>query len=436
MNRLLVFLLALPIIATAEVAPNLLTLKDAVRKGLDFSLEVKKAESAMKAAQDDYRSAEALLFPEISLAASGGTTKSPTSYIPGSVTSANNHSESYSAQLQLAQPLYKGGAVTSGLSSAKLKKDQASQNLFSAKQNYVYSVIDSFYLGAQSQLTLDLAKENRNVLKSYAKITTQYANIGRSKNIDRLQAEANYSLSEAEVLSSESSLQTSLQDLYRLLGSTSETDLRLDTNLALQPVETGNLQQLYEKAVANNPDLRVLQLTAQGVRYDNDVKMSTHYPDLTLNGNYGYASPDRVNWFQKTSETYSLTLNLKIPLFSGLSSLSQSARYGEDLYQAEKNVAIKEHDLQKTLAQALATLTRNFNQLKLTQDSAGAARKAMDRAMRDYRSGLISSTDVLSIQNTRYSAEKQYLSSQYSYQRQILSLRRDLGIDLEKTYVK
>jgi outer membrane protein TolC len=40
----------------------------------------------------------------------------------------------------------------------------------------------------------------------------------------------------------------------------------------------------------------------------------------------------------------------------------------------------------------------------------------------------------LNIQRTRFDADKQYAEAQYSYQLQVLQLRRDLGTDLEKTY--
>src|SRR5688500_19848285 len=52
------------------------------------------------------------------------------------------------------------------------------------------------------------------------------------------------------------------------------------------------------------------------------------------------------------------------------------------------------------LAKSMATITREFNRLKLTQTSAAGARRAMDVALRDYRNGLLSSLDVLNIQRS------------------------------------
>ncbi len=413
-------------------AQNSVTLNDAIRKGLAFSPEIQKADSEKRAADDNYKIAQSKLFPTVNFKASGGTQKRSSAFLSSGV--SGGISETYDARIEAEQILFQGGVVVSGLSAAKLERDGKLQRVFATKQDYTYKIIEAYLNAAESQVLLEISKENRQVLKAYADITARYAAIGRSKNIDRLQAEASYNLSEAQVLQSESELERNRQELMRLLGTPDATQ-PLDTQIPAQSVETGGLDQLYKKALENNPDIKALQMEVESLKYANRVKMSTHRPKLTLNGAYGYGSPDRVNWIEKNSELYSLTLNLTVPLFSGFSSFAESDAYSQTLIQKEKDLQIKQIELQKSLAKALATVQREFNRLKLTQASAASSKRAMDAGIRDYRNGLLSSTDVLNIQRTRFDADRQYTSAQFSYNRQVLSLRRDLGIDLEKTYV-
>ena len=224
------------------------------------------------------------------------------------------------------------------------------------------------------------------------------------------------------------------QELLRLIGDFDEKK-QLDTDYAVQPVELGTLEQLSEKAMANNPEIRALQFEVDSLRYTNRARMQPYRPRLTLNGAYGYGSPDRTNWIDRQAEQYSLTLNLVVPLFRGFASFAESDVFAEQLVQREKDLAIRRVDLRRSLARALVTVHREFNRLKLTKLSAGSAQRAMEAGLKDYRSGLLSSTDVLNIQRTRFEADRQFTTAQFSYGRQILSLRRDLGVDLEKTYV-
>lgn len=430
---LVLALISLNLYAQPAKPPASIRLSDAIRQGLAFSPEIQKAESEKRAADDRYKIAQSRLFPTVNLRASGGSTKGSSAYSatgrPGGVT------QTYDAHLEAEQVLFQGGVVLAGLSAAKLERDMRMQRIFASKQDYTYRIIEAYLNASEAQALLEISKENRQILKAYADITARYAAIGRSKNIDRLQAEASYNLSEAQVLQSESELERNRQELLQLLGDPHSL-LPLDTQISAQSVETGDLNQLYKKALENNPEIKALQLEVESLKYANRVKMAEFRPKLTLNGTYGYDSPDRVRWIGKDiAEEYSVTLNLTVPLFRGFSSFAESDANAQALIQKEKDLQIKQIGLQKSLAKALATVQREFNRLKLTQSSAASSKRAMDAGIRDYRNGLLSSTDVLNIQRTRFDADRQYTSAQFSYNRQVLSLRRDLGIDLEQTYV-
>lgn len=408
-----------------------LTLKDSIRKGLSGSFEVQRAEASRRQADSDYSLVEAKLFPTIEAKGTVGSTKYSNSR---SSSSLSGNVESYKALLTFSQPLYAGGTTFAGLSAAKLSLKKAQQELFSAKQDYILEIVKSYYEMAENKVLLDLALEYRDNLKSYAAITARYARIGRSKNIDRLQSESNYHLSEAQVLDAETKYETARQDLARLLSLESDAELEIDPNMKAQPVETGSLNELYQRAVENNPAIAALSYQVDYTRKANRVKMGSHFPQLTLDGNWGYDSRDRPSWFDKDSETSSVMLNLTIPLFSGLSGFAQNSYNNDELVKAERDLAIAKRDLRKDLSESVATMSKQFERIKLTKTSAESARKAMLVAIRDYRNGLLSSTDVLNIQRTGYDADKTHTEAQYSYLTGVLNLRYNLGTDLERVY--
>ncbi len=416
-----------------QAATTSLSIPQSIRKGLEFSLEIKKAESKKREADQAYRQARSKVFPTLDLNAAGGTEKR--SLANSTNQTGSGVSDTYRARLDLEQPLYQGGVIWAGISAAETKKEAASQNLFAVKQNYIYDIIDAYYRAAEAQILLSHARNNQRILKGYANITRRYASIGRSKRIDYLQAESSYKLSEAQVLASESQMEQNRQDLVRLLGLT-ESNVQLETEIKTAKYEPLTAEKLYQKAVLQNPEIRAARLEVESLKNENKVKMINHRPKLSVVGSYGYDARDRMDWFKDNSEAYALTLNLKIPLFSGLSSFAESDQYREQLLQKERDLAIKQMDLRKSLAKTVAALDREFQRLKLTQESATTLQTAYETALRDYRNGLISANDVLNIQRTRYDAERQFTSTQFAYNRLILTLRRDLGEDLEKEYTR
>jgi outer membrane protein TolC len=119
---MLSFVIALPN-GQCEQAP--LTLEKSIQRGLASSVELQRANSEQKASEDQFREAEAKLFPTLNLNASGGTTKVSRNATPGLADGSTGISELYKARLDLEQPLFYGGVITSGIAAAKLNRDIA-----------------------------------------------------------------------------------------------------------------------------------------------------------------------------------------------------------------------------------------------------------------------------------------------------------------------
>lgn len=428
--------LLIVLVATAAHAEAVLDIRTAIQKGLSYSPDLQKAQSEIREADGSYRFAESRIFPTINAEGITKTTRSPVTYDPATGASQTKtlYRESYTAQLTMVQPIYQGGALTAGISFANTERKIAQQMYFKAKQDYLLQLLNAYFSAAENDQKLTMAKENREILKGYFEVTKRYVSIGRSKSIDRLQAEANFALSEAEILRLETASETTVQDLLRLTGDTGIARAKINSHFDVLPVVLNSLEEAYQKASENNPDLQIARLKVQKQTHQNDLNLVKDRPSLSLSGAMGYISPDRPHLFDKTSQAYSVGFTLTIPLFSGLSSIAQKRINVEQVTQVEKDHQLTDLAVRQKLAVALTTLNRNFEQLKLTRLAAESARQAMDVALRGYRQGLITSTDVVTLQSTRYNSETQFLTAQFSYLRQVLNLRHDLGIDLEKVY--
>jgi outer membrane protein len=422
---LLTFLIFTGHLATAAPAP--LSLADAIKRGLEFSPEVQKAQSEYKYARAAHRQAISSLFPTIDLTASSGKTVAA-EYYGGATTDLNR------ARLEGEQPLFTGGVISAALRATTAKKEAAEKRLKLANHLYTFKIVSTYYTTAQAQTLLEIAKENREILKTYLSITTRYAKIGRSKAVDRLQAEASYNLSESDVMEAESALESLRQDLIRLIGDESGTNATLVPKLRTEKFEIGTLDKIYDQALSSNPEIQAVELDLKSLIQQNRAKMINHRPKLSLKGFWGYDSPEEKNWFHEKGENYGVSLNLKVPLFSGGSSFAESDQYAEQRVQLEKDLAVKRLELRKSVASSLITMQKDFQRLKLTQSSADSSKKAMDVALRDYRNGLLNATEVLTIQRGRFEADRKNTLAQYSYNQQILNLRYDLGLDIEQTY--
>ena len=400
-----------------------LTLQQLLQQGFNHNPDWQSARSTLKQMQAEQGQAESKLFPDIDLKAEGRSYKDPVVFTAtGISTIPATNRELYTTYLQLDQPLYKGGLLSNGLSLKRAQVEKARQDLLSSKQQVSYDIILGYINVIEWQKKKKLAKENRDVLSSYAKTVIQYANIGRSRRTDRMQAEISLALSESEVLAAENGFEAAKEALIRLTGCGDFVELEEDMRvIGAQPLEKISFEQILDRALENNPDIQSSKKQVDITVYENKVDTAEDWPELNLTGIAGYKAPDRPNLYKGPAEYYSIGLSLTIPLFSGLSSFSKSKVHAEKRLQSEMDLRRAQLALRERVKVDLETMAREFERVKKTQGALNTAREAMNIALREYRSGLLSSTDVVNLQQSRYSAENQSLSSHISYLRQIMN---------------
>jgi len=324
--------------------------------------------------------------------------------------------------------------LTAGLNYYKAAEDLSRQNYFNVKQTVVLNLISAFYVLAQTQELLDAAESNREILKSYLEITTHYEQIGRSRTMDRLQAQVNYSLSLSDVETDVNNAKAAESNLNRLLGESNDRAVRPDFKARINPIAPLTLDQAFDAGLKNNPTIRSAQITLEQVGYSKNLDLAQDMPSLNLVATDGYKSPDTSTLWNASSNYYSIGLNLTVPIFSGFSSFAKRAVYGEQSYQAERDLQTAKDALRNSLQVALSNMKSAQIQLNLAQTSVKEGREALDIANKSYRQGIASSLDVLNLQNTRYNAEKTFINSEFNYLQALLTLRQQMGIDLEKAY--
>ncbi len=435
MRRNLLFFLGLSL--SSGLHADVLTLSSVVKRGLEFSPEIQKAEAEWKSNQAITDQRERALFPTLDLNATATMKDDPARLDNQNSLRQTDSSESYDASLQLVQPLFRGGLILDGIASTKLAEEISRQEWYNVRQKAVEALVSGYYTLAENERRLRVAEEHSEVLKSYADIVSRYEKIGRARRMDRLQAVVNLSLVESEKVKLKRDRIAASDELKRLLGlSEGGAPLEGQLQVSVAPSAPIDLEAAVEAALKNNPEYRSAVLKEQKQGYDNSLDFASDRPALDLRASVGYLSPDRPDWFKEDSRYYSVGLSLKVPIFSGLSSLAKRRSHIELLKAESKQVEITRLNIRQEIQAAREDLSSEYIRLNAAETAAGQGREALQLANAAYRQGTASSQDVLNAQRTRYDSEKVLIESQFSYLTALLNLRRLMGVDLEKVYAQ
>lgn len=415
-----------------------LDMKTSVLLGLQNSAEVKQAESRRREVRSQAWQLKSELFPEISARATSERRMNSGALRTINPATTTNTSQdpytTYLAALDLKQPIFTGTALVSGWKLSTALKDSAEKEYYAAQQTVVRNLVNAFYDYAAANDYYRAAATNLETLQSYSQSMARYARIGRGREMDRLQASVNASLSDIDAQTALQRQQEAELHLKTLLGLPTGEKIAAKFNFEVQSIDPISTEQAVDLALKNNPKLILLQRAIREAELQNDVEMATDLPSLYFLASYGTQALERDDMFHANSDFYSYGLSLTIPLFSGFSSVSKRREFREQVYQSERVFEIEKRNLRERIKNALANVNRLYKHYESLQDVTKSSQRALNLVNNSFRQGTTTPQDVVNFQSSRYKAEQVLIEIQYSYLKSVAELRELLGVDLLRIY--
>jgi len=382
------------------------------------------ANSSYAAGKEKANQGLALLLPNVSVSGAYADTyyKDDLSVPDG------KRAESTSATLTVVQPLYNGNYFAS-YRQGKLAASQAKENLTLAEQDLIIRVAQSYFNVLSAQESVRVAEAQKRAFSENldrAKLTFK---VGTATITDKLEAQARYDLAIAEEIAASNALEVARQSLASIIGELPPAlaDLKADATLPqLSPVD---MNEWISRAKANSPMLKVAQQSVAISREELSKARSGHMPTLSFVANatqqdsYSYqASADNV------SDTYSVAVQLQMPIFAGGMAMSQvreahAMRDGAraQLDQTERTVVLQTQ-------QAYLAVANGRLRVQALQQALASNQSAVDATKKGLEVGVRTNLDLLNAQQQFFATQRDLAVAKYNYLLDTLRLKSATGI--------
>jgi len=161
---------------------------------------------------------------------------------------------------------------------------------------------------------------------------------------------------------------------------------------------------------------------------------SSYLPQLLFSYKYGYSSQGRSDFFDEDSRDSSWGVSLKIPLFSGLSSVYERKIQTGRVFVEEKKLRNQTLFLRSQVKEKHENLKEASLVLKENKKWMAAARKAHRDAEKHFRNGRISTFQMVQVQGLKQRAILSYLQSLENLYQRLMEFQVTLGYKLEEIY--
>lgn len=399
-----------------------LTLADVIDIALRNNTATSAAWADARAAAASYGAAKGQYYPTISI--DGSVTAIKT--VPSAGRAAVKQ-QFYGPTLNLSWLLFDFGGRSGSIGEAREALLAADWTHNATLQGVVLAVQGAYfqYLGtkallAAQQTTLKEAQINLQAAQ-------QRHQVGLATIADELQAKTALSQAQLALEFTEGQLQSTRGALALSMGLPANVpyDIALpsDTTPPLGIMES--VDTLIDRAVRERPDLAAARAEARAARARLSVARSQALPSLSVGGNTG------ETYFANSSNfgnSYSATLTLSIPLFSGWSQIYNAKSAAAAAEAAERRAQGFEQQVVYEVFTAYYALRTAAQQVRTSADLLASATQSEQVALGRYKAGAGSLLDLLTAQAALASARAQAIQARFSWYIALAQLAHDAGI--------
>jgi outer membrane protein TolC len=417
--------------------PVMLTLADAVKRGLAANLGPITAGNATRASRAASIQALSALLPSISagagdtvtqanLAAFGFQFNVPASVgfsIP-SVVGPYNYSQ---LQGQLSQSIFDVVARRNWRATQETEK----ASLLSAqdtREMVVLAVGGSYLQTVATAARVDSQRAqvaNAQAINRQAQVRKE---AGTNARIDVTRSAVELQTQQQRLSSLEADLRKQKIALARLIGLPQDRELTLSEPLAMQESGLPDTNAAIQRALTRRADVKALEGHVHAADLALGAARAERLPSASLSGNYGVIGPNPSS----THGVFAATGSVNVPIWLGGRVKGDILQAQTTLDQRQAELADKKGKVEQDVRTALVELETANGQVHLAESNRGLANETLAQARDRFGAGVATTLEVVQAQQQVASAESDYISSLFSFNLAKLSLARAMG-DAEST---
>jgi outer membrane protein len=261
--------------------------------------------------------------------------------------------------------------------------------------------------------TLEFSKTNENRGKDMVEV-------GKMSKADLMQLTAQRAQDEYNVVSAESQARNYKRQLKQLLQITSNEPFEisgLEATDAMALAQIPSLQRVYEKALANRPEFKSLQLQIESSEVSKKIANAQSLPTVSLNANAGTSTSSMSDpgWGNQAKQNFSMGagVNVSVPIIDQRQKKTAVNKAEISRQQALLDLQDKQTSLYSTLENYWIQAENNQQQYKAAKVSTESAQTSYELLSEQFRLGLKNIVELQDGKSRLLSAQQSELQSKY-----------------------
>ena len=410
-----------------------LSLRDAVERGLQYTLGAVGIANGVRQAQGQSRVARSALLPNINgnlsetveqlnLRASGIRFNTPPGFGAFAIPSVVGPFNFFDLRASLSQSV----ADMAAWNNYRSAKENLSANQLSAKdaRDLVVLAVGGAYLQViAATARVNSARSQVETANALYKQASDQRSVGLVAQIDVNRSRVQLLTQQQRLASLQNDLAKQKINLARITGlpPNDHYDLADEVPFAAAPALT--IEDALKQAFSQRADLKAAEAQVRAAERSRSAARAERLPTLSLNADYGAIGQNP----SQAHGTFSVVGSLKFPIW-------QSGRIEGEIEQANAAVSQRKSELEDVRGQietdvrkAYLDLEASRTQVEVATDNLQVTKETLKLTRQRYEAGVSDNLEVVQSQESVAGAELDYINSVFAHNVAKLSLARAVG---------
>jgi outer membrane protein len=377
--------------------------------------QTRSAWEAARAAAAAEGLVESQYLPQLSFEALGGYEHTPLpvpkSLIPKGFFESNT--QEFIPSLALKWLLFDFGRRAASLEGARADSFTANVAFTGAHQSVIFSVSQAYFDLGAARGRLHAAQKALSTAHTTQDATTAKRNNGLATVVSVAQAERQTAQALYNVTAAEGVATNAMANLVATLGIAGGTELDVldSAELPLPPTPEQNVHEAIKHALAHRPD--VLAALGQVDSAEASLKGAgrAYYPVISVSAhafqNMGAVSSDGSSYSGIDRPGANILLSFSVPIYDGGMRSSQISVARAKVREAQEKLDQTRDSAAEQVVKAYNGLLTSLSEYNAATVLSEAAHTSYDAALRSYRQGVGTYTDLATEENAVVQAETQ-----------------------------
>jgi len=338
-------------------------------------------------------------------------------------------------------PIFSAGPSFNGpiFDLALLRRYQSSRNTANASR------ADS--LSTREQVILLVVSQYISTLRNIADVQASQSRVdlaqalydqaadrqkeGVSTSIDTLRANVELQNEKQRLIQAQTSRETSLFALSRLLNLDPRQAIELGDSLSFFETPQPDVEMSIEQALAARYEWKSLQEQIRAAENEKRAASASRLPSLNFNGNWA----ELGTYPYGSIPTYSYAGTVSVPLFTGGRIRAQIVRANLDIQRLHQQQMDLRNEIAQDVKTALINLDSARSEVSVANLGVQLSKEEVDQARDRFNAGVADNIEVIQAQDSLARANDNQITALYRFNQARADYARATG-QMEKVYSK